>query len=160
MCIRILNSRFLVCLITGHTGGKVNNLHKSFRNQLWPVFSCHMHLTLTLYYLDVYGTVLWYGVWLYIIFATFIKFARALNRTRNNFKPVLDRLQTVSMMQSLPSLKISLLIGHPPGPVLENNFRTKLECLSLISFSSKVYCLRVRPGACLRMEHLKCVSLQ
>ncbi len=28
MCITILNSRFLVCLITSHTGGKVNNLLK------------------------------------------------------------------------------------------------------------------------------------
>jgi hypothetical protein len=36
MCLRILNSRFLVCLITGQTDGKVNKLLKSFRNQLCP----------------------------------------------------------------------------------------------------------------------------
>ncbi len=44
------------CLITCHTGEKVNNLLKSFRNWWWPVFSCHMYFMLSLYYLDVYGT--------------------------------------------------------------------------------------------------------
>jgi hypothetical protein len=53
MFIRILNSIFFY-LITGHTDGKVNNLLKSFRNQLQPVFSCRKYFTLSLYYLDVY----------------------------------------------------------------------------------------------------------
>ena len=49
-----LNSRFLVCLITGHSGGKVNNLLKSFRNQLWAVFSCHVYFTLSLYHVRLF----------------------------------------------------------------------------------------------------------
>jgi hypothetical protein len=56
MFIRILNSRFIVCLITGHTGGKVNNLLKSFINQLWAIFICRMHFILSIYYLNVYGS--------------------------------------------------------------------------------------------------------
>jgi hypothetical protein len=55
MCIRIINTTFFY-LITEHTGGKINNLLKSFRNQLQPVFSCRMYFTLSLYYLDVYGS--------------------------------------------------------------------------------------------------------
>jgi hypothetical protein len=36
--------RFFVYFITGHIGGKVNSLLKSFRNQLGPVFiSCMSH---------------------------------------------------------------------------------------------------------------------
>jgi hypothetical protein len=34
------------------------------------------------------------------------------------------------------------------------DFRKKLECLSLASFSSLVMCLWVRPGAYPRVEHL------
>jgi hypothetical protein len=39
------------------------------------------------------------------------------------------------------------------------NFRNKLECLLLASLSSLVNCLWARPGAYLRVEHLKDVSL-
>ncbi len=35
------------------------------------------------------------------------------------------------------------------------DFRNKLECLSLASLSSLFYCLRVRPGAYSRVDHLK-----
>jgi hypothetical protein len=46
--------RFFVCLITGHTGGKVNNLLKCLRNRLRALFNCRIHFMLSLYYLDVY----------------------------------------------------------------------------------------------------------
>jgi hypothetical protein len=42
------------------------------------------------------------------------------------------------------------------------NFRTKLECVSLVplvSFFIQLKCLWVRPGAHLRVEHLKDASL-
>ncbi len=45
------------------------------------------------------------------------------------------------------------LMGLVPGPNI-TCIRFKLECLSLASLSSLV-CLWVRPGAYLRMEHLK-----
>jgi hypothetical protein len=35
------------------------------------------------------------------------------------------------------------------------NFRNKLECLSLRSLSSLVYCLQAMPGAYPRLEHLE-----
>ncbi len=40
------------------------------------------------------------------------------------------------------------------------DFHNKLECLSLATISSLVYCLWVRPGAHPRVEHLKCSSLR
>ncbi len=40
------------------------------------------------------------------------------------------------------------------------DFRNKLECLSLASLSILVLCLWVRPGAYLRVEHLKVASLR
>jgi hypothetical protein len=39
------------------------------------------------------------------------------------------------------------------------NFRNKLESFLLASISNPIYCLRARPGAYPRMEHLKGVSL-
>jgi hypothetical protein len=38
------------------------------------------------------------------------------------------------------------------------NFRNKLERLLLASLSNQAYCLRARPGAHNRVEHLKGVS--
>jgi len=40
------------------------------------------------------------------------------------------------------------------------NFRNKLECLSLVSLSSLVYCLWVRPWTYPRMDPLKVASLR
>jgi len=60
-----LNLRFLFNNLShwwSHTGGKVNNLLLSFRNWLWLVFSCHMYLMPSLYYLYVYGKEAYVGV--------------------------------------------------------------------------------------------------
>ncbi len=42
---------------------------------------------------------------------------------------------------------------------VSNEFPNKLECCLLSSLSSQAYCLRARPGAYPRVEHLKGVSL-
>jgi hypothetical protein len=40
------------------------------------------------------------------------------------------------------------------------NVNYKLDCVSLAILSTLVYCLRVRPGAYPRVEHLKFASLR
>jgi hypothetical protein len=72
----------------------------------------------------------------------------------------------MDLFTSVPPLKSGCQAGGRPGTNVIKLFTTvivkfynKLERLSLAGLSSLFYCLRVRPGAYPRVEHLKDVSL-
>ncbi len=62
-------------------------------------------------------------------------------------------------ISKFPFTQIHLGLKIIKNAAVSYDFCNKLECLFLASLSSRVYCLWARPGAYLRVENLKGVSL-